>query len=318
MDKASLKLTDVTVRELEVNITEDIAEANKALETKTRATRVLRNFDEDGFHVLFQRLDEAKLSAELLTLVHADFAKANVEMILATTVSALIVFDKYFAKQAPFGPAKKKSEIPDAFVLTALEEWCRRNKKELYVVTSDGDMQSGCSDNGPLYHLASIAEFVDLVLREENDKTDFLAQLFIDNPKAIVEAIRDKFEDERLYLLDEDGDGEATATNIRLGAPAVVSISEDEITIELDVSIAFNAHIEYADQNATSYDHEEHTAFVWNYIHADLDKDEQLPVEISIAYDPKNYLDYQVVDITLNNGEPLRIYVDEKAKTHWK
>jgi hypothetical protein len=80
-----------------------------------------------------------------------------------------------------------------SFVLTALEQWSTDKKQKMYVVSNDGDMQSGCSNRGPLLHLKSIAEFVDLVLRAE--EADFLAQFFVDNPKPIIEAVTRAFED---------------------------------------------------------------------------------------------------------------------------
>jgi hypothetical protein len=87
------------------------------------------------------------------------------------------------------GHRKKKDEFPDGFVLTALEGWCEDRKQALYVVSSDGVMQSACDENGPLFHLKSIGEFVDLTLRAEEDEADFLTQFFVDNQKPIIEAI---------------------------------------------------------------------------------------------------------------------------------
>jgi hypothetical protein len=316
MDKAFLKLTDVTLREVEAHIEKGLAAANEALETKTRDTKILRNFD--GFEALFRTLDENRLRTELMKLLQAEFKSANADIISAANISALLVFDKYFLKQPPFSSSKKKAEFPDAFVLTAIEDWCEQRKQWLYVVSSDGDMHLACRDEGPLFHLKSIGEFVDLILRNEDDETEFLAQLFVDNPHQIIEAITEEFEDHTIYLKDEDGSGEPSVTSVSLGSAAVVMVAEDEVGLELDATISFSIAVSYADRNSISYDNEEHKSYVWNYEDADLERTETVPVEITIEYEPNNKIEYQVTAVTLNNGEPVKIYVDEDAKTHWK
>lgn len=190
-----MKLTDVTILELESNIGECLVGASEALGTKTRNTRILKNFDRGGFEVLFQPLETSKLQADLMKALRAEFKEAKAEILLAMKVDAATVFQKYFQKKPPFGPGKKKEEFPDAFVLTSIEDLCSWKNQKIYVVSTDGDMQSGCGDNGHLLHLKSIGEFVDLVLREEDDQADFLAQLFADNPKPIIETITREFED---------------------------------------------------------------------------------------------------------------------------
>jgi len=307
MGKARLKLTDVTLREFEAHVAECLSEANKALETKTRNTRILRNFDRGGFGVLFERLDEEKLRNHLMNLLQSDFQSAKGEIISAMNVSVLAVFDKYFEKRPPFGPAKKKAEFPDAFVMAALEDWCGQNKQELYIVSSDGDMEATCSAKGPLFHLKSMGEFVDLVLRDEDDETEFLAQFFVDNPLPIIQAITAEFEDRMMYLEDEDGDGEASVSEVDLGSAAVVSLEENEAVLELDATVSFSAHVSYQDRDLT-----------WDYKSTDLDRTETVPVEVTIQFERGKHLDYQVTAVTVNNGEAIRIYVDEGAKTHWK
>ena len=304
LGKAALKLTDITVREIESNVQKCLKNANKILQEKTRDTRILKNFDHGRFDVLFRALEEDHLCSSLMALLKADFDGANAEVISATSISAATIFDKYFLKRAPFGPAKKKEEFPDAFILTALEQWCADKKQKMYVVSSDGDMESGCSDDGPLIHLKSIAEFVDLVLRAEEDEADFLAQFFVDNPEAIIETVSREFEDRYLYLRDEDGDGEASVSDVDLGSAAVVSLSENEVVLELDATVSFSAHVSYSDS--------------WDHKSADLDRTATVPVEVTIQFERPNYLDYQVTAATVNNGESVRVYVDEDAETNWK
>jgi hypothetical protein len=51
---------------------------------------------------------------------------------------------------------------------------------------------------------------------------------------------------------------------------------------------------------------------------ADLERKEWVPVEVTVKFDQKNHLNYEVISVTVNNGEPVRIYVDEEAERHWR
>jgi hypothetical protein len=307
MGKASLKLTDVTIREIEANVQHCLKSTNVTLQSKTRDIRILRNFDDAQFDVLFREIDEDRLTAALVKLLKTDFDGANAEIISATEVSAAVVFEKYFQKQAPFGPAKKKQEFPDAFVLSALENWCNKNKQKLYLVSTDTDMQAGCSDRGPLLHLNSIGEFVDMVLREEDDETEFLAQFFVDNPGPIIEGVKAAFEDRMMYLVDEDGEGEASVGDVELGSAAVVSLEDNEAVLELDATVSFSAHVSYKDPDAT-----------WDYKSEEVERTQSVPVEVTIEFERGNRLEYKVMRAEVNGGESIRIYVDEDEESHWK
>ena len=162
-----------------------------------------------------------------------------------------------------------------------------------------------CSDRGPLLHLKCAAEFVDMVLRAEEDRAEFLAQLFIDNPKPVIDAVTREFEDRYVYLHDEDGDGKAAVANVEPGAAAVVSIGENEVDLEFDTEISFSAHVSYGSDT-------------WDHRRADLDRSVTVPVEVTVKYDPSDYLNYEVTKAIVNNGESVSIYTHPDAETHWK
>jgi hypothetical protein len=253
-------------------------------------------------------LEHSDLYSDLHKRLHAELENSKAEILPAMNISADIIFQKYFDRKPPFGPAKKKAEFPDAFVVSALQAWCAKKKQKMYVVSTDGDLQSACSNTGLLLHLKSVAEFVDLVLREEDDeKAEFLAQLFVDNPKPINEAIKRQFEDRYVYLHDEYGDGEACVNDVELGSASVVSLDDNEAVLELDAEISFTASVSYRDPDME-----------WHSKSADLDRKVWLPVEVTVKFDQKDHLNYEVISATVNNGEPVKIYVDEEAERHWR
>ena len=308
INKAFLKLTDITVRELDDHLASELTDALKARDGGMAKLKILRNLDWPSLSNIFTPLEHSNLYSHLHTKLHAELKNAKAEILPAMNINAGIIFQKYFDREPPFGPAKKKAEFPDAFVVSALETWCTTKKQSMYVVSTDPDMQSACGNGGPLLHLKSVAEFVDLVLYEEDDeKAEFLAQLFVDNPMPIVEAIKRQFEDRYVYLDDEDGDGEACVNDVELGSASVVSLDDNEAVLELDVEISFTASVSYRDPNME-----------WHSKSADLERKECVPVEVMVTFDQKNHLNYEVSSITVNNGEPVRIYVDEEAEKQWR
>lgn len=306
--KAFLKLTDITVRELDDHISLEVTEAIKAHNGVMPKLKILKNLDYQWLSHLFTPLRHDYLSTALREKLQVEVKSAEAEILPATKMSAEIVFRKYFDRKPPFGPAKKKAEFPDAFVVAALEAWCAEKGESIYVVSTDGDLQSACGDDGPLLHLKSTAEFVDLVLREEDDeKAEFLAQLFIDNPKPIIGAITRQFEDRYVRLQDEDGDGEASVVDVKLGSAAVVELQDSEAVLELDAEVSFTASVSFRDPDMT-----------WNSKHEDLERTEWVPVEVRVKFDQNDHLNYEVISATVNNDESVGVYVDEEAERGWR
>ena len=56
-----------------------------------------------------ESLDEKGLCDSLMRMLKTDVDGARAEIISATDIPAVIVFEKYFGKQPPFGPAKKRA-----------------------------------------------------------------------------------------------------------------------------------------------------------------------------------------------------------------
>lgn len=57
------------------------------------------------------------------------------------------IFEKYFAKEKPFGPDGKKNEFPDAFVLMSLEKYAEENGLDRIIVfAKDNDMSGYASE----------------------------------------------------------------------------------------------------------------------------------------------------------------------------
>jgi len=142
-----LKTTDITLREIKAQIGEKVAEAIKSLQAKSAKTGVLRKFDEyTKLMGKFAHQQAETLAVELCERVEAQLMQANVEIINASSIPAGPIFDAYFDQKAPFGAGEKRKEFPDAFVVAALEAWCKEQGEELHVITTDGTAKTACDN----------------------------------------------------------------------------------------------------------------------------------------------------------------------------
>lgn len=149
--------TSITTREVEARLSEALAEAEAAAK---KHGAIFGQLGESG---PFGDTDPADRKA----LLHARFRE-----FLATAKFTEIplvadhkaIFDDYFAGAAPFGEGKKKSEFPDAFVLSSLLAWIRPGRPRIYVVGKDPDLVKFCEGRDDLIQLDSVAQLLSLAL----------------------------------------------------------------------------------------------------------------------------------------------------------
>ena len=130
------------------------AEANKSVQKSAIALRQM------GFGNTVSTLSDeeacvAKMQAEFekwLRGVHAWSCKFDADL--------NTIIDDYFESRPPFGAGRKKSEFPDAIVISMLSAWCKTTKQSVYIVSEDGDLRACCSSDGPFIHAASVKEVV--------------------------------------------------------------------------------------------------------------------------------------------------------------
>jgi hypothetical protein len=86
---------------------------------------VLRNVDE--FDIVFKAVNIEEQAPALIQKIDK-FIKDYFHIVDVNMASVADVFDKYFEAAPPFAEqGAKKSEFPDAFVVSALEKWCQDN-----------------------------------------------------------------------------------------------------------------------------------------------------------------------------------------------
>lgn len=161
----TLLITDVNVREVKKHIELKSKEAYADLKQIRKSAMILRNVMDLNCAGIF-----ASVSAEdICSRINAQFdyfiEGPNVKVIDVTGADVKEIFDDYFLEKPPFDQANKKSEFPDAFILSAINKLSKKRGDKLYVVSNDGDFKRYCARHDNLISLSTVDELIDIVVR---------------------------------------------------------------------------------------------------------------------------------------------------------
>jgi hypothetical protein len=160
---AKVLLTEIVVGEVRRHVQINLKDAQKKLGQK--------------FGGLFQNLehsptppplnDEYWANAEKEVLDHFDKFCKDVKAEVLPTNPELVkaVFDWYFAADAPFDTAKRKSEFPDAFSLACINQWAETQNSDVHVISKDEAfriMSREVNRSSKLLRLESLNAFFEL------------------------------------------------------------------------------------------------------------------------------------------------------------
>jgi predicted nucleic acid-binding protein len=306
----SLYLTDVVKSEIESKIHEQVYDKIKTGHSKfIKEVKILKNLNE--YRNIFE-IDEKLQSIykDLIKQFNQFLHDGDFEIISINDVSPSDIFAMYFDGVPPFS-VKKKDEFPDAFSLVALEKKFNRNEK-ICVVSGDSDLKDYCEKSDTLVYEPSLEALFDSLTKNDSYRHQFVISVYDENFQSIASRIDEELEEQDFILIGEEGD----VHNIHA---KVVEIDEDPYVIYLNdedsegatlvfkAHISINAHISYADYSNSFYDKEEGKYLFVDTVETDIFEVVTVPILMQIKY--KNYEkeELEIVDITINEENPIEI-----------
>jgi len=237
----------------------------------------------------------------------AEFLNQIDAQILSTNeVSIEAVFDKYFSKHPPFGDGKKKAEFPDAFVIEALESWCKENGEKLYVVSSDKDMEKSCEKSYYLVHLDSIAKFIDIIEFHNKMLAPKVRELIEANIEKIKESIAESFCEEGFWIDDQDGDvNEVRVNELDIEDILLLDIKKDYAVAQVSVKTNYSADITYDDLDTAIYDSEDKILIPWQTISKTVEQDVEYTATVHVEYDLEDKESLGIHKVIINTENAL-------------
>lgn len=221
------------------------------------------------------------------------------------------VVQQYFSSEFPFDNGEKKREFPDAIVLSSIENWCKKLKKKMYVLSLDEGILNYKSDYLiPTKDLSGILNILNREL-ESKERLDKIDSLFMNFKLEL------KTEIESSFLSDYDTFGNDFEINeikiISLGISPynITSVNDREADLEVDVDLKFFADIDYDDYSFASHDNEDDVWYNIERNNAKFEKEVCFAVTITIDLNPpagKKFADIRVSNIDLPD---LNILTDE-------
>lgn len=284
-----LGLPSITKREISSQLEKALHVASQALGKVRNDARVLRNVKSDFTNSLFEQFDSPAYKQLLDSKLNNFLVQANAINLDFDNVNVAAVFDLYFSKKPPFGLGKKKNEFPDAFVLEILSAWAEEEQQEVYIASSDTDIEEGIKNYARLHYAGTLEQLLDKVAREFDNLIPSAEGAVQALEKEIEETICRKFEELGFVLDDQDGEvSEARA----LEASFVASLLHVEdlgngsgaATFDLVTSIKFEADLTYDDMDTAIYDSEDKQYYVLNVVDETVDGFEVFQANLEVTF----------------------------------
>jgi PIN domain-containing protein len=307
--KLFIYITDITEKEIYAQISKRILEACSELK-KFRANencRILLNIGGAYNEVFGRKPNKDKMVKELEEQFESFKEEASISTIATDSVSIPDIFSKYFAAKPPFKEGKKKNEFPDAFVITALEDWCNDNAAKMYIVSKDPDMISAADESEYLISVNDLDQLLDDLAKHEHELLYMAIHLAVtDSISSLKDEIKHDFEFNGEFVLDEiEGDVDNVAVeSVDIYKWSIVNIDQDteRVTVDANISIDYKADITYAEMIVED--------MPIGYEEEEIERHAYISAEITYVFDPQTRkvefegLDLRMKPIILSRWPP--------------
>jgi hypothetical protein len=261
--KMVLLLPDPTRREIERHIEKRSQEAVKMLEEAERKAPFVKKWK--AWPV---RIANLGLGDELHQMVNDEWCgflrHFEVENLGYDGVSVEEVMNWYDNQRAPFGNKRKRKEFPDAFALATLLAYTKSKGVSVAVVSGDGDFERACRSYDELLYFPSLSAFTEALLSPDH-RVAQAKKVIESDPTMIIEKIKEEFPSLRFYH-EEDYEADIEdieVDNVRIGEVRIIHMEGDVVTIEVDATVNYSAHVRADDHTSASVDSSEDWYMVW-------------------------------------------------------
>jgi hypothetical protein len=281
----SIYLTPITIREVKANIHERVQAAHRAVQKCKKEAMVLRHLPEDTYRGLFTDFDAGTVAETLVKKFEVFISDSRATTIPVNGISVDQVFERYFSSSPPFGAGKKKSEFPDAFVLSALTDWGINKSEKIYVISTDGDMARACEEQKALISLDSLEALLNLVATDNKILAAFAESAFEHLQPEITRGITEKFKWLGVMVDDEEGEVDSIeAKDVNVGERYLIYVTDRSAEFRLEVSLDYIADVTYYDPDSGIYDREEGAMLYRETIDETLERTVELTVDLQISF----------------------------------
>lgn len=310
----SVYLTDITVKEIKIRITNAVMRTIEANKKFRKDARILRNLRSHHYENLMSDLNPNLINHELQEQLNKWENDTQIKIISTEDVSTSDIFEQYFKGEPPFGKGKKKSEFPDAFVLNALRQWAITNVDSIYVISCDQDMEKFCSDNQYLHYLENLSEFLDKIFTSDYNVTVFIMNMISENIVELENRIELKFEKMSFWLDREDAevfDIKVNVTGVEILSYSIIAIEGENTVLKLPSKIDYEVIAEYGYYEKVEHDKNDKIMNRWVAVETQQKNSRTVDIEAKVACLSSNTNKFEILDVIVNNNVDICINVEE-------
>jgi PIN domain len=290
-----------------------------------KTMRVMRNIP--ARMPLFDKTRPDDVIAEFIKIFEEQLKRVNYLELDYPTVDVTEIFSNYFEGKFPFGKGDKKHEFPDAFALITVEQWCKQQKHQCYVFSTDNDLLKYASP-----YLKIVPDYKAFLNEMEQDFAETKGSI-----SAAVKYITDhklQIELPVVNWLEENLDDESRYTDVvnylpiqsiivketqaTIGNPESINIHGDTVEVEMLADIHFVVDVEIPDESTGWFDDEEREWHYFDITMVRIDRVMSIPVMVGVNVSVENGVaqahSVHVGDI--NSGDDIQI--KEEKWHHYK
>jgi len=313
-----LHATDITLAEIRRQLRDFVAQTAQELKAVRKKYGRWRKQLPDTVKADVPELDAAAVAEAAFEKLHDRIRYDwNAHIHIATDVHAADIFKMYFDKVPPFAHSDSK-EFPDAFVVKALEKWCRDNGEKMYVVTRDKAMTETVRAAEVLIPASTLEDVLDALAATETPDIREKVEGLLSTPE-VVKGLHDGIGwciDELIpvYVGDSFSDGEVTGHAMRSGDVEiadfkVVAESPKEFGVLMEVTVPIMVNVAFNDMSSASYDREDGIYYGVEHGSAEFEADPEIRVFARLTRNPPGVASVRILTGEVEVSEPYDDYM---------
>lgn len=315
--RTRILLTDVTVEEVKANIREETTAAIQAIKKSRNPAKIFKNLG-GTYSPIFKDPNFESITEEIIKQFEAFSAEVGAVVVPVERAITKEVFTLYFNSALPFGEGKKKSEFPDAFVLSALNDWADEEGQRLYVVSNDKDMKGIENSFKNLIPTESLEQYLNDVTFYFEKLAPLAEELLRKNEGEILERIKDDFALLGFILDDQDGDvydvtvnsvGELSVSLLALTPPDKDQAGKAHV--EITTTVDYAADVEYDNLDTAYYDSEDKVLVPWEKVSKTVEDSEIVQVDLVFTFEIEDPHDFEIDDFRIQTPSDVYVSADE-------
>ena len=261
----SVLSTFITIREIKNHFIELAENFSNEAKKISKNKQAFNNSDISVSLDILSNISRLEIETSLLAGFNEFTKQCKMEVISIPDGIINHVFSNYFDLKPPFSMGKKKSEFPDAFVISTLEQKSEQLHEPIIVISGDPDWKEACENNNHFHFYNEIENFYKMLTQEDKQKYAIFMGIYNKYKNNAKKLLEELFLNCGFYLVNnsfrsivEDTIDDVSVDDIQLDdEPIVIEEYETGLLFICNVHIDYTCTAYFDDVTNAVYDKED-------------------------------------------------------------